>query len=334
MTSSKEVADLYQGIRNGSRRSLAQAITLIESSTNRNAAHELLVMVAPHTGQSLKIGFTGLPGSGKSTLLNEIGLSLCNSGARVAVLAIDPSSEISGGSILGDKTRMSELASHPNSFIRPSPSKKELGGVHRRTFETTMLCEASGYGHIFVETVGIGQSEGDVRYLVDVLVLTLLTGAGDDIQGIKRGILELVDIVVFNKADGENKQQAESDAQRLQRQLRLFTPYTEGWKTKCLAVSAFLPETLTKLWHTIQQCSEVVVGASPKLNSVGQQQQKQHRRFIRTLHRELIDSITSLPEVRQLIASVQKKIDTSESIAEIKAFTTAQQIFELIKGKQ
>jgi len=251
MTAHPDVLSLYEGIRNGSRRCLAQAITLIESTTNRTAAHELLVLIAPYTGKGLKVGFTGLPGSGKSTLLNEIGLSLCKSGARVAVLAIDPTSEISGGSILGDKTRMSELGAHPHSFIRPSPSKRDLGGVHRRTYETMMLCEAAGYTHILVETVGIGQSEGDIRNLVDVLVLTLITGAGDDLQGVKRGILELADIVVFNKADGENEQRAIREAQRFQRYLRYFSPYTIGWKPTSLAVSALQPETLTNLWNTI-----------------------------------------------------------------------------------
>jgi LAO/AO transport system kinase len=327
MTLRIDVLSLYEGIRNGSRRCLAQAITLIESNTNRASAHELLVLIAPYTGKSLKVGFTGLPGSGKSTLLNEIGLSLCKSGARVAVLAIDPSSEISGGSILGDKTRMSELGSHPHSFIRPSPSKRDLGGVHRRTYETIMLCEASGYTHILVETVGIGQSEGDIRNLVDVLILTLITGAGDDLQGVKRGILELADIVVFNKADGDNEQRAIREAQRFQRYLRYFSPYTSGWKPASLPVSALKPDTLTNLWNTIQQCS-IVRSSTP----LAKKNEQHHRRFIRTLHRELLDLITSIPEAGNLIASALNRLDQGESLAEIEAFTTAQQIVSLIKG--
>jgi LAO/AO transport system kinase len=327
MTSHPDVLSLYEGIRNGSRRCLAQAITLIESTTNRAAAHELLVLIAPYTGKALKVGFTGLPGSGKSTLLNEIGLSLCKAGARVAVLAIDPTSEISGGSILGDKTRMSGLSAHPHSFIRPSPSKRDLGGVHRRTFETIMLCEAAGYTHILVETVGIGQSEGDIRNLVDVLVLTLITGAGDDLQGVKRGILELADIVVFNKADGENEQRAIREAQRFRRYLRYFSPYTPGWKTASLAVSAFQPKTLNSLWNTIEQCADARI-AIPR----AQRNEQHRRRFIRTLHRELIDTIISIPETRQLIESTLNKVDQGESLAEIQAFTTAHQIVSLLKG--
>jgi LAO/AO transport system kinase len=326
MTSYPDVLSLYEGIRNGSRRCLAQAITLIESTTNRSAAHELLVLIAPYTGKSLKVGFTGLPGSGKSTLVNEIGLSLCNAGARVAVLAIDPTSEISGGSILGDKTRMSELGSHPHSFIRPSPSKRDLGGVHRRTYETMMLCEAGGYTHILVETVGIGQSEGDIRQLVDVLVLTLITGAGDDLQGVKRGILELVDIVVFNKADGENEQRAIREAQRFQRYLRYFSPYTSGWKPTSLAISAFKTETLANLWDTVQKCSAVRATLS------GAEKCEQHRRrFIRTLHRELLDLITAIPEVGRLIDSTLGRLDQGASLAEIEAFTTAREILSLVK---
>lgn len=326
-TSRTDVPSLFEGIRTGSRRCLAQAITLIESTTNRAAAHELLVLIAPYTGKSLKVGFTGLPGSGKSTILNEIGLSLCKSGARVAVLAIDPSSEISGGSILGDKTRMSELSSHPNSFIRPSPSKRDLGGVHRRTYETIMLCEASGYTHVLVETVGIGQSEGDIRNLVDVLLLTLITGAGDDLQGVKRGILELADIVVFNKADGENEQRAIKEAQRFQRYLRYFSPYTSGWKPASLPLSAFKPETLITLWNTVEQCA--ALRASTPLSKRNEQHR---RRFIRTLHRELLDLITAIPEADQLIASALTRLDMGESLAEIEAFTTAHQIVAFMKG--
>jgi len=327
MTSHLDVLSLYEGIRNGSRRCLAQAITLIESTTNRTAAHELLALIAPYTGKSIKVGFTGLPGSGKSTLLNEIGLTLCQTGARVAVLTIDPTSEISGGSILGDKTRMAQLGAHPHSFIRPSPSKRDLGGVHRRTCETMMLCEAAGYTHILIETVGIGQSEGDIRNLVDVLVLTLITGAGDDLQGVKRGILELADVVVFNKADGANEQRAIREAQRFQRYLRYFSPYTSGWKPTSLAVSAMKPETLAILWRTIKDCADIRTTIPPTERSA-----QLHRRFVRTLYRELVDLIVSIPQAGELVEGAFNRVNQGDSLAEIEAYTTAQEILLLLKG--
>lgn len=198
--------ELIKGVSEGDRKTLSQAITLIESNAPRDfdKAQRVLQALLPRTGKALRIGISGVPGAGKSTFIESFGQMLCHQGYKVAVLAVDPTSSITGGSILGDKTRMQMLSREPNCFIRPSPAKGTLGGVARKSRETMLLCEAAGCDVILVETVGVGQSEITVRSMVDFFMLVVLTGAGDDLQGIKKGIMEVADAIVVNKADGDN----------------------------------------------------------------------------------------------------------------------------------
>lgn len=246
-------ADLVKGIRCGDRSALARAISLVESNNRDHiiSASKIIEQLLPDTGKSWRIGISGIPGAGKSTLLEALGTRFCDAGHKVAVLAIDPSSPRTGGSILGDRIRMPDLSRHPNAYIRPTPSGGILGGVARKTRETTLLCEAAGYDVIFVETMGVGQGEFAVRKMVDCFVLLTLAGGGDDIQGIKRGILELSDILVVNKADGTNLDAAIATSQELQRVLEFLQPATQGWKTKAMALSARTPETLSILHQTL-----------------------------------------------------------------------------------
>lgn len=247
-------AALAEGILAGKRPLLAQAITLIESHApqHQQQAQTLLDKVLPAIGKSLRIGITGIPGVGKSTFIESLGLLLCEAGHRVAVLAVDPSSTINGGSILGDKTRMQLLSSHPNAFIRPSPSSCTLGGVARKTRETLYLCEAAGYDIILVETVGVGQSEVTVRTMVDCFLLLALPGAGDDLQGIKKGIMELADIIVVNKADGNNLPKAKLAANEYQKVLQFLHQATPQWTTPVITCSAVEKKGLDTVWTALQ----------------------------------------------------------------------------------
>ena len=243
----------------GSRRALAKAITLVES---RRPAHEqeaqaLLTELLPHAGKSLRVGLTGVPGVGKSTLIEALGLFLADAGHRVAVLAVDPSSQRTGGSIMGDKTRMPRLTVHPNAFIRPSPSGGTLGGVARRTRETITLCEAAGYDVLLIETVGVGQSETQVAGMTDLFVLLTLHGAGDELQGIKRGIMELADLCVVNKAD-TNPRAAIRAQTELRSALTLLTPHDAPWRPAALRASAVTGEGIPELWAKVQEYAETV----------------------------------------------------------------------------
>jgi LAO/AO transport system kinase len=253
------IPDLYEGILKKNRSSLARAITLIESNAvhHFSLSQELLQKILPHSGRSLRIGITGVPGAGKSTFIEAFGMHLCNIGLRVAVLAVDPSSSISGGSILGDKTRMEQLSRHPNAFIRPSPSEGKLGGIHRKTRETMLLCEAAGFDVILVETVGVGQSEAMIRDMVDFFMLLVLTGAGDELQGMKKGIMELVDAIVVNKADGDNKPLALKTKKEYNQILHFLHPATVGWETKAFTCSALHVEGVTELWDMILKFEKV-----------------------------------------------------------------------------
>ncbi|WP_050180790.1 methylmalonyl Co-A mutase-associated GTPase MeaB [Domibacillus robiginosus] len=251
---SPDLAAIGAGILNGSINDLAKAITYIESSSPAHYTYgqELLQAMLPYTGKSIRIGITGVPGAGKSTFIESFGIRLCEEGHRVAVLAVDPSSSISGGSILGDKTRMEQLARHPNAFIRPSPSGGTLGGVHRKTRETMLLCEAAGFNMILVETIGVGQSEYMVRGMTDFFMLLVLTGAGDELQGIKKGILELADAIIVNKADGENKLPAQKTKREYDQLLHMLKPSTKGWRSKAFVCSALKQEGMGEIWTAIQ----------------------------------------------------------------------------------
>ncbi|MFO7726441.1 MAG: methylmalonyl Co-A mutase-associated GTPase MeaB [Oceanipulchritudo sp.] len=252
------VEDLQAGIRAGDRTMLSRAITLVESNAreHQEKAQQLLDALMEETGESLRIGITGLPGSGKSTLIDTFGAMLCEEGHRVAVLAVDPSSSVTKGSILGDKTRMEKLMAKEGAFVRPSPTGGCLGGVARKTRETILLCEAFGFDIILLETVGVGQSEVTVRSMVDFFLLVMISGAGDELQGIKKGVIELADSIVVNKADGDNVQRARMAKAEYNRVLSFLHPCTEGWKTKAYLVSALTREGIPKLWETIQRFRE------------------------------------------------------------------------------
>lgn len=249
------IEDYVEGVLQKDRTKLAQAITLIESNARHHfeKAQKMIQQLLPYTGDSIRIGITGVPGAGKSTFIEAFGKFLCEQGHRVAVLAVDPSSSISGGSILGDKTRMEQLARDNRAFIRPSPSGGTLGGVNRKTRETILLCEAAGFDVILVETVGVGQSEVVVRSMVDFFLLLVLTGAGDELQGMKKGIIELADAIIINKADGNNKQHALATKSEYNRFLRYLRPATEGWKTKAYTCSALHHEGIDEVWNVINQ---------------------------------------------------------------------------------
>lgn len=252
------IDELFSGLAAGDRMHLSRAITLIESNAPRHEklAGDLLQRLLPYTGNSVRIGITGVPGAGKSTFIETFGSMLCNLGHRVAVLAVDPSSSVRGGSILGDKTRMEQLSRHPNAFIRPSPSGGTLGGVHRKTRETILACEAAGYDVILVETVGVGQSEGIVRGMVDFFMMLAITGAGDELQGMKKGIMELVDAIVVNKADGDNVERAKKTAREFNQILHFVQPPTEGWTPRALTCSSLTGTGMKEIWEMILKFKE------------------------------------------------------------------------------
>jgi LAO/AO transport system kinase len=249
------VEELYEGVIRGDRSLLARAITLVESNAEQHfqKAQQLLQKLLSHSGKAIRIGITGVPGAGKSTFIEAFGMYLCNLGLKVAVLAIDPSSTISGGSILGDKTRMEQLARNPRAFIRPSPTAGKLGGVHRKTRETMLICEAAGYDVILIETVGVGQSEVRIRDMVDFFMLLVLTGAGDELQGMKKGIIELADAILVHKADGANKPKAEQTRKEYNRILHFLQPATKGWATSAYTCSSLEGSGISDIWAVIKK---------------------------------------------------------------------------------
>ncbi|HEY8544196.1 MAG TPA: methylmalonyl Co-A mutase-associated GTPase MeaB [Acidimicrobiales bacterium] len=252
------VEELVEAVRAGDRRALARSITLVESTRpdHRAQAAALLDAVLPGTGKAVRVGITGTPGAGKSTFVEELGTRLTAGGHRVAVLAVDPSSRRSGGSILGDKTRMERLARDPGAFIRPSPSGGALGGVARRTREAGLLCEAAGFDVVVIETVGVGQSEIAVADMVDCFVLLAAPGGGDELQGIKRGIMELADVILVNKADGDLEPAARRAVADYRHAVHLLRPKHDGWAVPVLPVSALAGEGVDEAWAAIERCTE------------------------------------------------------------------------------
>ena len=247
------VEDYVQGVLKQNRTIIARAITLIESNSAKHLkiAQEVLKQLLPHTGNSIRVGITGVPGAGKSTFIEALGCQLIDAGHKLAVLAIDPSSSVTKGSVLGDKTRMENLSRKENCFIRPSPSSGTLGGVTRKTRETLLICEAAGYDIIFVETVGVGQNEITVRSMVDFFLLLKIAGAGDELQGIKKGVIELADAILINKADGDNILRAKVAKEEFSRALHYLKSPTMGWTPEVHTSSAINNEGITNMWERI-----------------------------------------------------------------------------------
>ena len=263
MRARQSVSELKEGISQGDRGALSRAITLAESrrDDDQGQAQELIADLLPETGKALRVGITGVPGAGKSTTIEALGLWLIERGHRVAVLAIDPTSARTGGSILGDKTRMNRLSAEENAYIRPTPSGGVLGGVARKTRETMLLCEAAGFDVILVESVGVGQSEAELAEMVDCLMLLLVPGAGDELQGIKRGIMELADLIVVNKADGDRVPLAKRARGDYRHALRMLPPSTPGWETPVLIASAAEGTGLSETWEAVEAHRALLEGS-------------------------------------------------------------------------
>ncbi|RSK47085.1 methylmalonyl Co-A mutase-associated GTPase MeaB [Bacillus canaveralius] len=307
-----DVAKLAKGVQEGDRSYLARSITLIESNAEHHfaKAQQLLQRLLPYAGNSIRIGITGVPGAGKSTFIEAFGSYLCDQGLHVAVLAVDPSSKISGGSILGDKTRMELLSRNPRAFIRPSPSGGKLGGVHRKTRETMLLCEAAGFDVILVETVGVGQSEVIVRDMVDFFMLLVLTGAGDELQGMKKGIMELADAVVVNKADGANKPIAEKTRQEYNRILHFLQPATKGWATEAHTCSALHQQGIKEMWQMIVAFKE----KTEQSGSFAERRRSQTREWMYAM---IVDQLQAVffhhPEIKAELPKLENEVVSGQT---------------------
>ncbi|KAF0096391.1 MAG: LAO/AO transport system kinase [Puniceicoccaceae bacterium 5H] len=303
--------DYVQGVLAGDRTMLGRTITLIESNAaaHREVAQEVLSALLPHTGKSIRVGITGVPGAGKSTTIEALGKWLCDQEHRLAVLAIDPSSSVTKGSILGDKTRMVELSRHPNAFIRPSPNGGNLGGVARKTRETLLVCEAFGCDVIILETVGVGQSEVTVRSMVDFFMLLSIAGAGDELQGIKKGVIELADLIAVNKADGDNVQRARMAKAELNRVLSFLAPATQGWKTKAVMCSALTKEGLPELWEKVEDFRR-------QTGESGEFQRRREKQRVEWLDALLTEGLQDLffrdPTVKERLVGIRQQVAKGE----------------------
>lgn len=323
------VSILADALRSGDRRALAQAITLVESTRDqhRAQAHELLAQLTAQTRQALRIGITGVPGAGKSTFIESLGLQMIGKGESVAVLTVDPSSAISGGSILGDKTRMPQLAASSDAFIRPSPSAGSEGGVGRHTREAIHLCEAAGFKLVIVETIGVGQSELRVAQMTDIFMLLLSPGAGDELQGIKRGIMELADIVLVNKCDGELLGAAQRTVGDYTAALRLMQPHTPGWQVPVLAISARTGEGISATVDAIGRFYE----HSKEQGIFEMRRTHQAREALGQALREgLLESFMSDPVTAQRIEVVRTEIASGRLAPAV----GAQQLLDQLKAER
>lgn len=302
---------LVADIRRGDRRALARAITLVESTRadHRAVATRVLEQVLADTGSSVRVGISGAPGAGKSTFIEALGVHLAAAGHRVAVLAVDPSSSRSGGSILGDKTRMEELARRPEAFIRPSPAGGTLGGVARRTREAMLLCEAAGFDVVLVETVGVGQSEVAVADMVDSFLLLLAPGAGDELQGVKRGIVELADVVVVNKDDGDLAAAAARATADYQHALHLVRPRSDAWSPRVLRCSALVGTGISEVWDTVVAHREAV----RESGDLDARRREQARAWMWSeVTDTLLDDLRRRPGMRELVADVEARVVAGE----------------------
>lgn len=320
--------EYVEGIRKGDISILGQAVTLVESQNpiHEPIAQEVIEKCLPFTGNSRRIGITGVPGAGKSTSIDVFGIHVLKRGGKLAVLAIDPSSERSKGSILGDKTRMEKLSVHPNAFIRPSPSAGSLGGVARKTRETIVLCEAAGFNNIFVETVGVGQSETAVHSMVDYFLLIQLAGTGDELQGIKRGIMEMADGIVINKADGDNIDHARLAQTQFRNALHLFPLPPSGWAPEVLTYSGYYELGITEVWDMIDRYFHYV-------QSTGYFEEKRRQQekywMIETINEKLKSNFYNDPEIGVMLEEREKMVLNSK----VSSFVAAHQVLQYYFAK-
>jgi len=319
--------DYVQGILEGNRTLLSKAITLIESALPKHhaLAQEIITDCLPHAGKSIRVGITGVPGVGKSTFIETLGKYLTSSGHKVAVLAIDPSSSRSKGSILGDKTRMEDLANDPGAFIRPSASSGSLGGVARKTREAIILCEAAGFDCIFVETVGVGQSETAVHSMVDFFLLLMLAGAGDELQGIKRGIMEMADAIVINKADGANMQKAELAQREYKNALHLFPATASGWEIPVETCSAIQNLGIANIWGIIERYRSMMTEDNDYFNLKRREQTVQA--MYDSINLQLKDRFFGDDKVKHRIKEIEKQVLAGK----MSAYQAAGELIEISK---
>lgn len=319
--------ELIDGILNRNRTSLSRAITLVESTNPEHAekANEVIKGCLPHANKSIRIGITGVPGVGKSTFIEAFGTFLTELGKKVAVLAVDPSSSLSHGSILGDKTRMEELVKDENAFIRPSASGDTLGGVARKTRESIILCEAAGFDTIIIETVGVGQSETAVHSMVDFFLLLKISGAGDELQGIKRGIMEMADAIVINKADGDNIKKANQAKLEFNRALHLFPPKKSNWQPKVTTCSAITKDGISDIWNTISAYFEMT-----KESGYFREKRNEQNHFwmMETINEQLKQNFYNQPEIISLLEQNKKAVQNNE----ISPFAAAQLLLNQYKN--
>lgn len=323
------VDEYVEGIRRGDLTILSQAVTLVESNllSDQAIAQQVIERCLPYAGQSIRLGITGVPGAGKSTFIEALGTELCKQGKRLAVLAIDPSSERSRGSILGDKTRMNELSAEHNAFIRPSPSAGSLGGVARKTRETIVLCEAAGFDTIMVETVGVGQSETAAHSMVDYFLLLQVTGTGDELQGIKRGIMEMADGIAINKCDNNNIERARAARVSFKNALSLFPPPESGWKPEAFCCSSIEHTGIQDVWKNVEDYI-----AFTKQNGYFDAQRTQQAKYwmFETINQALLDGFYKNPRIEPLIEKAEQQVLNNE----ISSFIAAHNLLSYYGGNK
>lgn len=318
---------MANGIRADKRSDLARAITLVESTRadHRAQAQELLLALGTDTGDSYRVGITGVPGVGKSTTIEMLGMYLIEQGHKVAVLAVDPSSTRTGGSILGDKTRMGRLSVHPQAYIRPSPTSGTLGGVAKATRETIVLLEAAGFDVVLVETVGVGQSEVTVANMVDVFCFLTLARTGDSLQGIKKGVLELADIVVVNKADGKYQREAQNAARELQGALKLLTPHEAIWRAPVLTMSAIENTGVEEFWDTVLKHKEV-------LSAAGEFEARRNRQQVDWMWAMVTDQLLRRLDANEGVRTIRDRVENDVRSGALTPALAAAAIVEAFDG--